>query len=98
MINIHSKTLADLEFPTVLTQVSELCVTQLGKSAVENISPFSQPEAATHALQETNEFVASFANENRIPNHGFSEINKELKLLKVENTVLELESFRKILF
>ena len=96
MINIHHKTLTDLEFPTVLSQVSEHCSTVLGKSSVLEILPFPQPEIVLHALQETNEFVASFANENRIPNHGFSEITKELKLLKIENTVLELESFRKI--
>jgi len=96
MIAIHHKTLSDLEFPTVLSQVSAHCVTDLGKVAVLQIQPFSQPEMVIHALQETNEFVASFTNENRIPNHGFSEITKELKLLDVENTVLELESFRKI--
>jgi len=96
MINIHHKTLTDLEFPTVLSQVSDHCVTGLGKAAVLQIQPFPQPEIVIHALRETNEFVASFTNENRIPNHGFLEITKELKLLNVENTVLESESFRKI--
>jgi DNA mismatch repair protein MutS2 len=96
MINIHHKTLSDLELPSVLYQVSEHCTTDLGKAATLAILPFPQPEMVLYALQETNEFVASFANENRIPNHGFSDISKELKLLKVENTVLELESFRRI--
>ena len=96
MINIHHKTLSDLEFPVVLAQVADHCVTELGRSAVLDIQPFAQPEIVVHALNETNEFVASFTNENRIPNHGFSDITKELKLLKVDNTVLELDSFRKI--
>ena len=96
MINIHHKTLDDLEFSTVLSQVSEHCSTELGKLTVLDILPFPQAESVIHSLNETNEFVASFANENRIPNHSFSDITKELKLLKVENTVLELESFRRI--
>ena len=96
MINIHHKTLDDLEFSTVLSQVSEHSSTDLGKASVLKILPFTQPESVIHSLNETNEFVSSFANENRIPNHGFSDITKELKLLKVDNTVLELESFRKI--
>ena len=49
------------------------------------------------ALQLTNEFVASFENENRIPNHGFDAITKELKLIKIENNYLEIDGFRKIL-
>ncbi|MBT8309355.1 MAG: DNA mismatch repair protein MutS [Flavobacteriaceae bacterium] len=96
MIRIHEKTLTDLEFPMVLDQVSEYCISDLGKEATLLIQPYSQSEEIIHALQECNEYVASFENENRIPNHGFPDISKELKLLNVENTVLELESFRRI--
>ena len=37
MINIHEKTLQDLEFKTVLQQLSEHCITDLGKKKVEEI-------------------------------------------------------------
>ncbi|OBX24020.1 MULTISPECIES: endonuclease MutS2 [Bizionia] len=96
MIHIHEKTLQDLEFSTVLQQVSELCVTALGHEAALQITPLNNKESAIKALVLTNEYLASLLNDNRIPNHGFETIAKELKLLKIENTYLEAHSLKKI--
>jgi DNA mismatch repair protein MutS2 len=96
MINIHQKTLRDLEFSTVLDQVSEHCVTNLGKVAAGSILPFSEIKILKTELQYTYEYLSSFDNDNRIPNHGFDAITKELKLLNIENTYLEVHSLQKI--
>ncbi|GAA4237354.1 DNA mismatch repair protein MutS [Postechiella marina] len=96
MINIHDKTLQDLEFSTVLQQVSELCITPLGNESVLKISPYKSKEDLLYALKLTNEYLSSFYNDNRIPNHGFDSISKEIKLLKIENTYLEVHSLKKI--
>lgn len=96
MINIPEKTLQDLEFQTVLHQVSEYCVTNLGNLKTLEIKPFSEKEQLLNALQLTNEYVSSFDNDNRIPNHGFDPITKELQLLKIENTYLETHSLKKL--
>ncbi|GGK28335.1 endonuclease MutS2 [Yeosuana aromativorans] len=96
MINIHEKTLQDLEFPTVLQQVSEHCITPLGNEKALKISPYKNLGELKVALQLTNEYVASLYNENRIPNHGFDAITKELQLLRIENTYLEVHSLKKI--
>ncbi|CDF79394.1 recombination inhibitory protein MutS2 [Formosa agariphila KMM 3901] len=96
MINIHQKTLQDLEFQTVLEQVSEYCITNLGHNAALEILPFKHKEDVLNALQLTHEYVSSFYNDNRIPNHGFDDITKELQLLKIENTYLEVHSLKKI--
>ena len=96
MINIHEKTLQDLEFQTVLQQVSELCVTPLGNEKALNISPLKSEEELLIALKLTNEYLSSFYNDNRIPNHGFDTINKELQLLRIENTYLEVHGLKKI--
>ena len=96
MINIHQKTLQDLEFATVLNQVSEYCITALGNEAALSISPYKDKETLLFSLQLTNEYISSFYNDNRIPNHGFDSITKELKLLKIENTFLEPHSLKKI--
>ena len=96
MAGIHSKTLQDLEFPTVLQQVSARCVTELGKERALNIVPFSDREAILETLGQTSEYLSSFISENQIPNHGFDSIDKELKLLRIENTTLEISGFRKI--
>ena len=96
MIHIHDKTLQDLEFSTVLQQVSELCVTALGNEAALKIAPYKTKEDLVYALKLTNEYVSSFYNDNRIPNHGFDPITKEIKLLGIENTFLEVHSLKKI--
>ncbi|MFH4965250.1 DNA mismatch repair protein MutS [Gaetbulibacter sp. M235] len=96
MINIHEKTLQDLEFSTVLHQVSEHCITVLGNEKALQIIPFKTKEELLIALQLTNEYLSSFHNNNRIPNHGFDAITKELQLLRIENTYLEVHSLKKI--
>ncbi len=96
MAKIHAKTLEDLEFHSVLEQLSLRCNTELGKTRALSIIPFSEKEAVLVLLGETSEYLSSFTNDNRIPNHSFDAIDKELKLLKIENTTLELSGFRKI--
>ena len=96
MINIHEKTLNDLEFFTVLDQISAHTLTALGKEAVLAILPFKEEEQLMRELVYVNEYLSSFDNDNRIPNHGFDTISKELKLLKIENTYLEVSSLQKL--
>jgi len=96
MINIHEKTLQDLEFSTVLHQVSEYCVTALGKAKALDIVPYDNKETLLISLQLTHEYVSSYYNDNRIPNHGFDSITKELQLLNIENTYLETHSLKKL--
>lgn len=96
MIHIHEKTLQDIEFNKVLEQVAEYCVTALGTDHVLSILPFSSKESVLAALQYTYEYVSSFDNDNRIPNHGFEPITRELQYLKIENSVIETASFKKI--
>ena len=96
MISIHEKTLQDIEFYTVLQQVSDLCITDLGRTEALKIRPYASKESVLQSLQFTNEYVSSFYNDNRIPNHGFEPITKEIKLLKIENSFLETKSFQKI--
>lgn len=96
MVQIHDKTLQDLEFPTVLQQVSEHCLTALGNERAFKIEPFATKEQLLVALNHTNEYVASFHNDNRIPNHSFEAISKEIKLLQIDNTFLEVHSLKKL--
>tara|TARA_R110002050_G_scaffold56512_1_gene127019 strand:- start:120366 stop:122540 length:2175 start_codon:yes stop_codon:yes gene_type:complete len=96
MNKINKKTLQDLEFFTVLNQISARCTTELGKENALQIVPLDSREAILTHLGQTSEYVSSFTNDNRIPNHGFDAINNELKLLKIENATVELSGFRKI--
>ncbi len=96
MIHIHEKTLQDIEFYTVLRQVSEYCITSLGKEKTLSLLPFSSKDEVIEALSYSNEYLASLHNDNRISNHGFEPITKELQYLKIENSFLETSSFKKI--
>jgi DNA mismatch repair protein MutS2 len=71
-------------------------MTHLGTEKALQTAPFANKEVLLKALLLTNDYLSSFDNDNRIPNHGFEPITREIQLLKIENSVLETESFRKI--
>jgi len=96
MINITDKTLQDLQFPTVLETISAICNTDIGKQKALEITPFKEKEQLMNALMQTSEYIASFQNNNAIPNHGFDAITYEIKLLAIEDSFLEVGGFRKI--
>ena len=96
MISITDKTLQDLEFNTVLQTISERCNTEIGKQKALEIIPFKDKEVLMNALLQTSEYLSSFSNNNAIPNHGFDNLTNDLKFLSIEDSFLEVGSFRKI--
>ncbi|WP_282787513.1 endonuclease MutS2 [Flavobacterium croceum] len=96
MISINQKTLQDLEFATLLKTISSYCVTEIGTEKSFAIQPFKNEEELMPALRQTSEYLSSFENNNALPNHGFESITNEIKVLNIENSFLEVESFKKI--
>ncbi|WNM17920.1 endonuclease MutS2 [Flavobacterium capsici] len=96
MISVTDKTLKDLEFTTVLQTISERCNTEMGKQKALEIVPIKDQESLMNALLQTSEYVSSFSNNNAIPNHGFDNLSKDFKFLAIEDSFLEVGSFRKI--
>ena len=96
MVRIDKKTLEDLEFPSVLVQISDYCITEKGGEAVRRVAPFTDTAEMKPELLRVQEFTASFENDNPVPNHGFDTIDTELHLLDIENSVLEISGFRRI--
>jgi len=96
MVSIPDKTLEDLEYSEVLRQCAAFAITPLGKEVVLGLKPQTEIEDLQNRLQMTSEYCASFDNENRIPNHGFDDCAPSFQLLKIENSVLELEAFRNL--
>ena len=95
-IRISNKTLQDLEFPTVLKQAQEYCLTSLGKEKIAESKPMIDEEILSKELSYVDEYLSSFENENRIPSHGFDDISSEVQKLKIENSFIESSSFLKI--
>ena len=92
-IHISDKTLQDLEFSTVLEQISTFSISDLGKKQIIGITPFIDKKIIEIELAHTNEYLSSFESDNRIPNHSFDNINDQIKSLNIENSYLEPESF-----
>lgn len=96
MISITDKTLKDLEFNTILQTISERCNTDIGKQKALEIVPFKEKEMLMNNLLQTSEYLSSFTNNNAIPNHGFENITNDIKFLSIEDSFLEVGSFKKI--
>ena len=96
MVTIPDKTLEDLEYSEVLRQCADFAITPMGKKVIFALKPQTDDAVVLNNLQMTSEYCASFDNENRIPNHGFEDISSYFTLLKIENSVLELEAFRNL--
>ncbi|MBO2545105.1 DNA mismatch repair protein MutS [Salegentibacter sp. BDJ18] len=96
MIKIAPKSLIDLEFPVVCQQISDLCITGPGKEKALKLQPYKTGKKTLFGLHQTNEYVSSKTRESRIPNHGFDAIKNELRTLEIEDSILEIGSFRKI--
>lgn len=96
MSPIQRKTLEDLEFPEVLKQLASRCNTLPGKQRALETGPIEDSELLKGELGRTSEYLSSFENDNRIPNHGFEPLDKEFQLLQIENSVMEVRSFQQI--
>ena len=94
--SISDKTLQDLEFSTVLQNVSEFCISGLGKEKVFETKPIHSRKELFKELHLVDEYLASFQSENRVPNHGFDNITESVKRLAIENSFIETEAFLKI--
>ena len=93
---LPKKTLEDLEFFEVTEQIADFAITPMGKASCTALEPLMEQEAMLKELHIVSEYLASFDNDNRIPNHGFEDLSPALKLLKIENSVLEIIAFRNI--
>ena len=94
--NISEKSLQDLEFSTVLQHISEYCISGLGKEKILETKPLFDKKKLFKELHLVDEYVASFQNDNRIPNHGFDNITESVKRLAIENSFIETDAFLKI--
>jgi len=96
MSKIQQKTLTDLEFDTVLQHIAGFCLTDVARERVKDIKPTLSEQEAELTLSEVTEFIHSLSGDNSIPGHGFDTVFKEIHLLGIENSILEVASFRKI--
>ena len=95
-MSISKKTLEYLEYNIVIDNISNHSVTSIGKDIINSLKPETKIELIDFNLNLVSEYLSSLDNDNNFPNHGFESITKELKIIEIENSQLEIESFRKI--
>ncbi|MGA9239103.1 endonuclease MutS2 [Robiginitalea sp.] len=98
MNKVSKKTLEDLEFPEVCALLKSRCVTGPGRALADELIPFRDEALLRESLGRTREYLTSLESENRLPNHGFESIDMELEALRIENSLLPVEAFRKFAF
>lgn len=96
MKGIHSKTLQDLEFQTVLQAVAELCATDMGREKALQIKPFQHKEELLDVLNQNSEYLSSFENDNTFPNHNFTDLREQVKFLAIEESYLDAEVLKEL--
>ena len=93
---IPKKTLEDLEFDVVVDNILTYCVTSHGKEKLKSLKPYLEFDQINFSLDLVSEYLSSLDNDNNFPNHFFESISKEIKIIQILNSQLEIDSFRKI--
>lgn len=96
MKTIQPQTISDLEFDRVLSQLAQRALTQGGKARCMAITPMVDQAAIEIALKEVEEYKASIGSDQGFPGHHFDTLTEVLHQLSIENSVLELNGFKKI--
>ena len=95
-VQISEKVLKDLEFTTILDQVAEYSISELGRQKILQIKPIENRADLLEELKATNEYLSSFESDNRIPNHRFDNLYEQIKRLSIDNSYIESKYFLKI--
>ena len=93
---IPKKTLEDLEFDVIVDNILSYCVTSHGKEKLKSLKPSLVFDQINFSLDLVSEYLSSLDNDNNFPNHFFESISKEIKIIQILNSQLEIDSFRKI--
>jgi DNA mismatch repair protein MutS2 len=96
MKTIQPQTISDLEFDRVLNQLAQRALTQGGKTRCLATTPMIDQAAIEIALKEVEEYKASIGSDQGFPGHHFDALTEVLHQLSIENSVLELNGFKKI--
>jgi DNA mismatch repair protein MutS2 len=96
MIAVDQQTLNDLEFPVILENLEKYALQESAKMRLSKLKPIGSYELIKIDLLRLNELVSIKREGEFFPALDFEEILKEIKFLKIKNSVLELEGFVRI--
>lgn len=90
------QTIRDLEFDTVRNWIKDLAVGPTAQERSATLTPHSDSTIIYHELEITEELLRIKKEGESFPAIQFEELNKELKLLPIDNAVLSLEGYMRI--
>jgi DNA mismatch repair protein MutS2 len=96
MILFDEQTLSDLEFPLIQSWLQNFALQKTAFNRLRELKPIGNFSVLRVELDKLNEFVAIKRVGEFFPALDFEEIEKEIKLLGIHNSVIELEGFVRI--
>jgi DNA mismatch repair protein MutS2 len=94
---IGQSTLEKLEFPKVLSYISNYAVTELGKANIHSLYPSADLNSVLHQGKLVNEAKAILIEKLPAPIEYLSDLNEDLAKSKIEGTVLREKKILEIL-
>ena len=91
------QTYDDLEFNVLTDQLLEYCVGPTATSNVLNLTPITDESKLKRYLNQVNELVEIRTAKKTFPRIEFEELKAEIKMLQIDSSVLNENSFNKIL-
>ena len=96
MIPFDQQTLNDLEFPIIQAWLKNYALQKTAQKRLEELVPTNDFVKVKIELAKLDEFVSIKREGEFFPALDFEEIDKEIKFLAIQNSVLELEGFVRI--
>ena len=96
MTSFDQQTLNDLEFPIIQAWLKNYALQKTAQKRLEELVPSNDFVKVKIELAKLDEFVSIKREGEFFPALDFEEIDKEIKFLAIQNSVLELEGFVRI--
>ena len=91
------KTAIDLEFDQIRTWLAGYCITETVANRLSKLHPYRDPEEVEYRLNLAHDLQLIRNRGVHFPRMEFQELNKEIQLLNINASVLELDAVIKVL-
>ncbi|MCB0802459.1 MAG: DNA mismatch repair protein MutS [Flavobacteriales bacterium] len=96
MYFFDEQTAKDLEFDEIRKLIVNACQNPTAKERMSQLSPFGSIEEASHSIEQSHELLSIRRLGLRFPRLEFSELLKEIRLLGIKSSSLDIEGVVRI--
>ena len=91
-----NQTIQDLEFNLIREQLTEFCTSETAKKRMSALAPIDSEKRCKQELFCANELLTIKKLGETFPHIEFEELQAEIKLLKIKNSVIQQEGFMRL--